>query len=129
MAQTGVSLCSPGYLTSASQATLLFSLVLASFHLSCGTEASSGNSTLSIYHPDPGTPEQCASDAQKPMCSMRMLKQRPTETLSPVPGMPVMGWTKWRSSRDCLIRTCLCPQVKRTSSYASLDQLWRSRLC
>ncbi|XP_057650213.1 transmembrane protein 213 [Chionomys nivalis] len=70
MAQTGVSLCSPGYLTSASQATLLFSLVLASFHLSCCTEASSGNSTLSIYHPDPGTLEQCANVDFCPLASL-----------------------------------------------------------
>lgn len=42
MVQTGVcSLCLPGYLTSAPQATLLFSLVLASFHSSCGTGNSS----------------------------------------------------------------------------------------
>ncbi|XP_051007671.1 transmembrane protein 213 isoform X2 [Acomys russatus] len=61
MVQKGVSLCSPGYLTSAPQGALLFSLVLASFHLSCGTEASSGNSTLGTHHPDPGTLEQCAT--------------------------------------------------------------------
>ncbi|XP_040584537.1 transmembrane protein 213 isoform X2 [Mesocricetus auratus] len=61
MAQTGVSLCFPWYLASAPTATLLFSLVLASFHLSCCAEASSVNSTLSIHHPDPGTLEQCAT--------------------------------------------------------------------
>ncbi|CAO2603212.1 Transmembrane protein 213, partial [Lemmus lemmus] len=70
MAQTGVSLCSLGYLTSALQAPLLFSLVLASFHLSCGTEASSGNSTLSIHHPDPGTLEQCANVDFCPLASL-----------------------------------------------------------
>ncbi|XP_029390779.1 transmembrane protein 213 isoform X2 [Mus pahari] len=62
MAQTGVFLRNPGYLTSAPQAALLFSLVLTSFHLSCGTETSSGNSTLSAHHPDPGTLEQCANE-------------------------------------------------------------------
>ncbi|XP_076769655.1 transmembrane protein 213 isoform X2 [Arvicanthis niloticus] len=61
MVQIGVFLRSPGYLTSAPQAALLFSLVLTSFYLSCGTEASSLNSTLSTHHPDPGTLEQCAT--------------------------------------------------------------------
>ncbi|OBS78833.1 hypothetical protein A6R68_18792, partial [Neotoma lepida] len=70
MAQTGVSLCIPGYLTSAPQATLLFSLVLASFHWSCSTEASSGNSTLSTHHPDPGTLEQCANVDFCPLASL-----------------------------------------------------------
>ncbi|XP_003503274.1 transmembrane protein 213 [Cricetulus griseus] len=71
MVQTGVcSLCLPGYLTSAPQATLLFSLVLASFHSSCGTEASSVNSTLSIHHPDPGTLEQCANVDFCPLASL-----------------------------------------------------------
>ncbi|XP_021490801.1 transmembrane protein 213 [Meriones unguiculatus] len=70
MAQTGICVCSPGYLTSARQAALLVSLVLTSFHLPCGTEASSDNSTLSSHHPDPGTMEQCANVEFCPLASL-----------------------------------------------------------
>ncbi|EDL13646.1 transmembrane protein 213 [Mus musculus] len=70
MAQSGVFLRNPGHLTSAPQAALLFSLVLTSFHLSCGTETSSSNSTLSAHHPDPGTLEQCANVDFCPLASL-----------------------------------------------------------
>ncbi|CAH7471228.1 transmembrane protein 213 [Phodopus roborovskii] len=70
MTQTGVSLCSPGHLTSALKATLLFSLVLASFHSSYGTDVSSINSTLSIHHSEPGTLEQCANIDFCPVASL-----------------------------------------------------------
>lgn len=46
MAQSGVFLRNPGHLTSAPQAALLFSLVLTSFHLSCGTGNSSSELVL-----------------------------------------------------------------------------------
>ncbi|XP_052028433.1 transmembrane protein 213 [Apodemus sylvaticus] len=70
MAQTAVFLRRPGDLTCAPQAALLFSLVLTSFCLSCGTEASSGNSTQSTQHPDPGTPEHCANVDFCPLASL-----------------------------------------------------------
>ncbi|GAB1290693.1 Transmembrane protein 213 [Apodemus speciosus] len=70
MAQTGVFLRRPGDLTCAPQAALLFGLVLTSFCLSCGTEASSGNSTQSTHHPGPGTLEHCANIDFCPLASL-----------------------------------------------------------
>ncbi|XP_046525308.1 transmembrane protein 213 isoform X1 [Equus asinus] len=57
---TGASLSSMKHLTSAPQATLVLSLIFASFHLACSAEASSSNnSTLTAHHPDLETLEQC----------------------------------------------------------------------
>ncbi|XP_045351776.1 transmembrane protein 213 isoform X2 [Leopardus geoffroyi] len=47
------------HLTPAPWATLALSLVFASFHLACLAARNSINATLTTYHPDPGTLEQC----------------------------------------------------------------------
>ncbi|XP_004677261.1 PREDICTED: transmembrane protein 213 [Condylura cristata] len=60
MVHTRAPLRSRGHLTAATPATLLLSLVFASFHSACLAEASSGhNSSLTTHHPDPETLEQC----------------------------------------------------------------------